>query len=442
MAITPITMQYVVDQANNNNFFTINTVQGDGHEARYAEFSITNNGYPYEIPSGARVIVKGTKPDGTGIENDCEVIDTDMIRFEITAQMSAVIGIGTYNISFLTDGEEETVISSFPFYINVTSDTQDPDTVISSDEYQGLVNLMADFQKEQTTLITNFQEEQAALVTDFQEEQTSLVTDFKEEQTSLVTNFQNEQASLVTDFKEEQASLVTDFQNEQTELVTDFKEEQTELINEVNHLIDQMILYDVLGTFGTAITTQPVDATFEAGKVASFSIIVVGGAVTSYQWQVSTDNGDTWTNMSTTDYPSANTNVLSFAVPSTGEGNGNRYRCVVVPTSGGEQVSTSGIMTIYKPEITTQPVDVTTTVGNPVAFTIAAAGTPTLYQWQYSINNSTWANINEAENATAVTNKLQFTATADDNGNRYRCGVTWATGTTTYSNGATLTVNN
>ena len=398
MAITPIIMQYVVDQANNNNFFTINTVQGDGHEARYAEFSITNNGYPYEIPSGARVIVKGTKPDGTGIEDDCEVIDTDMIRFEITAQMSAAIGIGTYNISILTDGEEGSVISSFPFYINVTSDSQSPDTVISSDEYQGLVNLMADFQKEQT--------------------------------------------ELVTDFKEEQASLVTDFKEEQTALVTDFKEEQTELINEVNHLIDQMILYDVLGTFGTAITTQPVDATFEAGKVASFSIIVVGGAVTSYQWQVSTDNGDTWTNMSTTDYPSANTNVLSFAVPSTGEGNGNRYRCVVVPTSGGEQVSTSGIMTIYKPEITTQPVDVTTTAGNPVAFTIAAAGTPTLYQWQYSINNSTWANINEAENATAVTNKLQFTATADDNGNQYRCGVTWATGTTTYSNGATLTVNN
>lgn len=409
MAITPITMQYVVDQANNNNFFTINTVQGDGHEARYAEFSITNNGYPYEIPSGARVIVKGTKPDGTGIEDDCEVIDTDMIRFEITAQMSAAIGIGTYNISFLTDGEEETVISSFPFYINVTSDTQDPDTVISSDEYQGLVNLMADFQKEQTTLITNFQEEQAALVTDFTEEQASLVTDFKEEQTTLVT---------------------------------DFKEEQTELINEVNHLIDQMILYDVLGTFGTAITTQPVDATFEAGKVASFSIIVVGGAVTSYQWQVSTDNGDTWTNMSTTDYPSANTNVLSFAVPSTGEGNGNRYRCVVVPSSGGEQVSTSGIMTIYKPEITTQPVDVTTTAGNPVAFTIVAAGTPTLYQWQYSLNGSTWVTINEAENATAVTNELQFTATADDNGHQYRCGVTWATGTTTYSNGATLTVNN
>lgn len=376
MAITPITMQYVVDQANNNNFFTINTVQGDGHEARYAEFSITNNGYPYEIPSGARVIVKGTKPDGTGIENDCEVIDTDMIRFEITAQMSAVIGISTYNISILTDGEEGTVISSFPFYINVTSDTQDPDTVISSDEYQGLVNLMADFQKEQTALIT------------------------------------------------------------------DFKEEQAELINEVNHLIDQMILYDVLGTFGTAITTQPVDATFEAGKVASFSIIVVGGAVTSYQWQVSTDNGDTWTNMSTTDYPSANTNVLSFAVPSTGEGNGNRYRCVVVPTSGGEQVSTSGIMTIYKPEITTQPVDVTTTAGNPVAFTIAAAGTPTLYQWQYNPDGSTWINIHEADNATAVTNELQFTATADDNGHQYRCGVTWATGTTTYSNGATLTVNN
>ena len=71
------------------------------------------------------------------------------------------------------------------------------------------------------------------------------------------------------------------------------------------------------------ITTQPVSATVAVDGDATFSVVVSSNAdVVAYQWQVSTDSGATWSDLSgefssTLVVEEAQTNL-----------NGNRYRVV------------------------------------------------------------------------------------------------------------------
>jgi hypothetical protein len=89
------------------------------------------------------------------------------------------------------------------------------------------------------------------------------------------------------------------------------------------------------------------------------------------------------------------------------------------------------------PTITQQPVDASIVEGQAATFDVAATGEGTLsYQWQRSVNDgATWSALS-GENGTSTTTP---TASLADDGDRYRCLVTNAGGSTT-SNAATLTV--
>jgi len=64
-----------------------------------------------------------------------------------------------------------------------------------------------------------------------------------------------------------------------------------------------------------AITAQPVNATVCTDKVATFSVTATGTAPT-YQWQVSTDAGNTFTNITNGGvYSGATTNTLTITAP-------------------------------------------------------------------------------------------------------------------------------
>lgn len=88
----------------------------------------------------------------------------------------------------------------------------------------------------------------------------------------------------------------------------------------------------------------------------------------------------------------------------------------------------------------TQSVKLTFSASTAVAtFTVSAiyAGGTLAYQWQRSVDaGSTWENVADA---TAPT--LSFTATAADNGNRYRCQISAAGAQTITTNSATLTIS-
>ena len=79
----------------------------------------------------------------------------------------------------------------------------------------------------------------------------------------------------------------------------------------------------------TTITTQPVSKTICTDKVATFTVVAAGSGPFSYQWQVSTNSGNTWTNISNGGvYSGATTATLTITAPPVSM-NGYLYRAVV-----------------------------------------------------------------------------------------------------------------
>lgn len=139
-AITPLIQQYTVDFASNNNFLFVKGIQGDGYGTRYVDISLMNNGQPYTVNDEAiTAVIRGTKPDTSIIFNECEILDSNTIRVEITQQMSAVAGRGNYEISIMSNLENRT-LTSFPFFIIISKSSFDVGYVVSSNEFGLLID--------------------------------------------------------------------------------------------------------------------------------------------------------------------------------------------------------------------------------------------------------------------------------------------------------------
>ncbi len=182
-----------------------------------------------------------------------------------------------------------------------------------------------------------------------------------------------------------------------------------------------------------AITTQPTNKAVNAGSAATFKVVATGA--TSYQWQVSTDNGKTWVNSGANGNKTA---TLSFTAAQAH--NNYQFRCVVSGSSGQSVTSSAATLTVTAagPAITTQPKSATVSAGSTATFIVAATGA-TSYQWQASTNGGkTWVNSGAGGNKTAT---LSFTAAAAHNGYMFRCVVTGTSGQTVTSNAATLMIN-
>ena len=188
-----------------------------------------------------------------------------------------------------------------------------------------------------------------------------------------------------------------------------------------------------------AITSNPANVTLCEGTNTSFSVTATGTGLT-YQWQVSTDGGATYTNLSNGGVYSGVTTatlVLTNIPPAL---NNNRYRCVVSNASCTPGTSTGAILTVNTfPNITTQPTGQTICEGGSSSFTVAATtGVGTLsYQWQVSTDGGvTYQNIAGATNPTFAQTNVPVT----QNGYRFRVVVTAGCGSVN-SNVITLTVN-
>ena len=177
-----------------------------------------------------------------------------------------------------------------------------------------------------------------------------------------------------------------------------------------------------------AITSQPIaGTTICAGQNTAYSVVANGTALT-YQWQVSTDGGATYSNVTNGGvYSGATTGTLSItAAPATM--NTYRYRCVISGTCTPSVSSTSSLLTVYTPvSITTAPVNATICATGTTSFSVVAAGTSPALQWQESANGgTTWTNItNGGIYSGATTSTLTLTGvTAGMNGYLYRTVVT------------------
>jgi hypothetical protein len=186
----------------------------------------------------------------------------------------------------------------------------------------------------------------------------------------------------------------------------------------------------VVPTAPAAVTTQPSNTTVASGQSYSFNAAASGSPAPTVQWQLSTDGGATFQNISGA---TAGTVTGTAALSDSGK----QFRAVFT-NSTGTATTTAATLTVtaVAPQITTQPTNATVAPGQSYSFHAAASGAPTpTAQWQVSTNGgSTFTNV-----AGATTDTLTGTAAASDTGKQFRAVYTNAGGSAT-SNAASLTV--
>jgi hypothetical protein len=177
------------------------------------------------------------------------------------------------------------------------------------------------------------------------------------------------------------------------------------------------------------VTTQPHSQTVPAGTTVTFTATASGTPTPTAQWQISTNGGRTFSNIS-------GATSTSLTVTTSVSMNGYRYRAVFTNVISVATTSTATLSVQYPPSVTTNPTNQAVVASHSVSFRAAASANPAAtVQWQVSTDGGhTFSNITGATSTT-----LTFTASASQNGYEYRAVFTNSLGTTT-TNAATLTV--
>src|SRR5258707_528706 len=172
-------------------------------------------------------------------------------------------------------------------------------------------------------------------------------------------------------------------------------------------------------------------ATTEIYPLSLHDALPISGSPTpTVQWQVSTDGGATFNNVS-----GGTSTTLSFTTALSQ--NGNRYRAGFTNSAGTATTTAASLAVNTLPAITTQPANQTVTAGQTATFIAEATGPPTpTVQWQVSTDRG--VTFNNVSGATSTT--LSFATTSSQNGYQYRAVFTNTAGTAT-TTAATLTVN-
>ncbi|MEZ5018220.1 MAG: T9SS type A sorting domain-containing protein [Flavipsychrobacter sp.] len=193
-----------------------------------------------------------------------------------------------------------------------------------------------------------------------------------------------------------------------------------------------------------AITANPTNKNVCDGSNTTFSVTTTGTGI-SYQWQVSTNSGTTWTNVTNIGiYSGSNTATLALTGASLAI-NGYQYRCMVNSVCAPSVTSTAATLTMLTlPGFTAQPVNSVICLGSNASFSVSATGTAVTYQWQVSTNGGgTWSNVSNGgvySGATTATLNLAAPA-ASFNNNQYRCIISGSCTPSVTSNARLLTVN-
>ena len=200
------------------------------------------------------------------------------------------------------------------------------------------------------------------------------------------------------------------------------------------------------------LTTQPANPTIvNAGNNVTITAAASGKGSSgnlTVQWNVSTDGGLTFSNLTNGDGTyswtatvNSSGNPVSDTLTITGATfglNGNVYDAVFTNSLGSASSGISTLVVATAPAVTMQPSSQTVDIGSLVTFTAAASGNaPPTVQWQVSTNGGgAWSNINGATSATLTFNSVS----ASQAGSEYRAIFTNSVSTAT-TNAATLTLN-
>ena len=198
---------------------------------------------------------------------------------------------------------------------------------------------------------------------------------------------------------------------------------------------DGVVVYSESATFEApalpaVITANPENAELQVDSMVSFT--VAANNAVKYQWQYSTDGGQTYEDVFLNGYK---TPTLSFKLK---EAYVEYYfRCAVTGEDGAVVYSESAtfVAPALPAVITEQPEDVQGAIGSTVSFTVAADNA-VKYQWQYSTDGGqTYEDVFLNGYKTAT---LSFKLKESYINYYFRCAVTGEDGAVVYSNGATF----
>ncbi|HEY5342554.1 MAG TPA: putative Ig domain-containing protein [Solirubrobacteraceae bacterium] len=169
---------------------------------------------------------------------------------------------------------------------------------------------------------------------------------------------------------------------------------------------------------GPIVARQPTDQTIDAGGEATFTAAATGNPAPGVQWQVSSDRGGVWSDLSDgSGVAGATGPTLTLTGVPEGE-DGNEYRAVFGNGAGGETSAAAKLTVQAGPVVSEQPADDTVDAGGEATFKAAATGKPAPgVQWQVSTDDGfTWSNVSGASSPTLTLTDLP----AGDDGYEYR----------------------
>ena len=172
------------------------------------------------------------------------------------------------------------------------------------------------------------------------------------------------------------------------------------------------------------ITTQPQSKNILVGSNAVFSVVANGSPSPTYQWSFNNTNLANGVHI-------AGAKTASLTVSNVSLADVGNYHVAVSNFHGSVTSSNAVLTVVFRPAITTQPVNQTVTWGNPAGFTASASGTaPLNFQWQKDGVNLTDGN-GVTGSATAT---LSLSAAQPINSGQYQLIVTNAYGSAQSTN--------
>lgn len=197
----------------------------------------------------------------------------------------------------------------------------------------------------------------------------------------------------------------------------------------------------VIGLATVAITSQPESTSITEGASGNLFSVAADNA-TTYQWQISSDGGDTWALLDGEIFDGRTSNELSI-VNAPLWISGYKFR-VKIEGNGGPIYSHTATLTVTAGQptvaITTQPVNNTVNAGMTGELFRVVASNATGYLWQFRLNSGdTWREI--LSNASGQTTEaLSANNTPSGGSGQFRVTV-FGNGGPVYSDIVTLTVN-
>lgn len=140
MELTRLETLINIEMSGDTKRYLVSAKQGD-KATRFIVARLLNNGEPYTIPTGARVVINIEKPDGKYVYNTCSYSGSD-VTVELTNQALAASGTAYCDIEIRTSDDSQ-VITSASFTMEIEPSQRNENAILSSNEFTELEDRIA-----------------------------------------------------------------------------------------------------------------------------------------------------------------------------------------------------------------------------------------------------------------------------------------------------------